>query len=253
MIKTSTKVHGISMIEVWYADEPIKEDGIINYRQARFCPKKKYTTFETLITDLTQEEEEIIAKISKNGRYEIRRAQKEDVKTVIKTAKEITEEDIHEFVHFFTEFWASKGVIYTEGNRLEKEIKRYVEEDCFAITIALIVDKPCVYHTYILEEKTARLYQSASLYRVEEEIPKSLVGMANRFLHKEDMLTFKKMGIRQYDWGGAGTGKEVASITEFKKSFGGSPAVFYDFTRANGRKAKVIDVLSALKHFGKSK
>lgn len=243
MVKISKKVHGVPMIQVWYADEAIKENGIINYRQARFCPKKDYSIFETLITDLTEEEDEIIARISKNGRYEIRRAQKENVKTIMKMGKEITSEDIKEFTSFFTQFWQSKGVDYTDGPNLEKEIMQYVKEDCFAITIALIADKPCVYHTYILDGERARLYHSASLYRVEEDVPKSLVGMANRYLHKEDMMAFKKMGIKQYDWGGAGTGEEVASITEFKKSFGGTNKQYYDFEEARGLKARALKLL----------
>ena len=242
------QVHGVSMITVWYAKEKVKEDGIIIYRQAKFKPAGECTVFDTLETDLQQSEEAIIANISKNGRYEIRRAEKEGVKAQVKAGKSLTEQDIKAFCDFFTEFWQSKGVAYEGKEELYKEISDYAAQGNFVITSAGIGEHTCVYHTYILCEDTVRLYHSASLYRVDESIPRKIVGMANRYLHKEDMLYFKQNGIKTYDWGGAGKGEEVKSITEFKASFGGEPKQYYDFTQVNGVKAKAISMLSDLKN-----
>ena len=63
--------------------------------------------------------------------------------------------------------------------------------------------------------------------------------MANRYLHKEDMMKFQSMGITKYDWGGAGTGEDVANITEFKESFGGERITLYHGEEVHGMKEKI--------------
>ena len=92
----------------------------------------------SLITELS--EDELFGKISKNFRYEIRRAQKEDT--------------------------------------------------------------PYVFHSYIvdMEDKQVRLLHSCSSFR-SEKLLANLIGRINKLLHWEDMIYFKKCGIRQYDWG----------------------------------------------------
>lgn len=247
MLKTEVKRHGTSIITVWYAKEALKQKGIICYREAQFKEPGKVTQFDTLITDLTQSEEEIVGKISKNGRYEIRRAAKEEVTARMMTGANVTDKIIREFCDFFVEFWKSKGVTYTEHDALYEEIKAYAAKEAFAVSVAEIKGKPYIYHTYLLDEEKVRLYHSASLYRVDEEIPHSLVGMANRYLHKEDMMYFKKDGRTVYDWGGAGESEDVKSITEFKKSFGADAAVYYDFNRVNGIWAKLVTKASQIK------
>lgn len=247
MNRIEARVHGIPMITAWYAESNLKENGIIIYRQAKFQPKGIHTLFDTLVTDLTESEEEIIGRISKSGRYEIRRAEKEGVRAEMKCGKELTGTEIRSFCEFFEEFWRSKGVDYREKEALNREISAYAAQGNFVITKAGIAGQVCVYHTYILCGDTVRLYHSASLYRTDDSIPKKIVGMSNRYLHKEDMLYFKKMGIKTYDWGGAGKGEEVKNITEFKESFGGTPAQYYDFTQVNGWQAKLVSFLADCK------
>lgn len=179
MLLLQKKKHGISFVTVWYAKEPLHKAGIIQYREALFKPETASTEFETLLTDLTKTEEEIIAKYSKNCRYEVRRAAKENIQTEMKMGALLTEADIVEFCDFFVEFWASKGVEYKEADHLKEEIREYAAQNAFAITSASVNGKKIIYHTYVTEEARVRLYHSASLYRMEEEVPQSLVGMAN--------------------------------------------------------------------------
>jgi len=148
-----------------------------------------------------------------------------------------------EFCDFFVDFWKSKDVDYTEKYKLKQEISWYAENNAFAITKALLGEKILVYHTYIVAEDMVRLYHSASSFRVDETIPHALVGMANRYLHNQDMLMFKSLGKTKYDWGGAGKGKEVESITKFKESFGGEPQELYNFQRANGLKTRTYNIV----------
>lgn len=248
MLALRKKKHGISFITLWYAEKPIDESGIIQYREALFRPKTASTEFETLLSDLTETEEEIVAKYSKNCRYEVRRAAKENIQTEMKTGQTLTQKDIEEFCDFFVEFWASKGVEYKEADKLKQEIIDYAAENAFAITSASVNGKKIIYHTYVLDDTRVRLYHSASLYRQDEEVPQSLVGMANRYLHKEDMLYFKNAGKTKYDWGGAGKTEDVINITKFKESFGGVPVTYYDFCEIKGIKAGLVTLLSNIKN-----
>ena len=247
MLLLRKRKYGISFITIWYAKEPVKESGVMQYREALFQPESNLVEFETLLSDLTESEEEMIAKFSKNCRYEVRRAAKEAIETEMKTGANLTQKDIEEFCDFFVEFWASKGVEYKEADNLKQELADYAAQNAFAITSVSIAGKKILYHTYVVGDDCVRLYHSASLYRQDDAVPQSLVGMANRYLHKEDMLYFKQMGKTQYDWGGAGKTEDVINITKFKESFGGTPVTYYDFTQVNGWKAKLVILLSGLK------
>ena len=112
--------------------------------------------------------------------------------------------------------------------------------------MAFIGDKLLVYHTYILDEKRVRLYQSASQFRTDESITTKVIGFANRYLHYEDMLFFKRIGKEQYDWGGAGRTEDVESITKFKESFGGTPCVFYNGTQVRGAMPRLYHAVTGL-------
>lgn len=243
MLMVKKMNRGIPIIDCWYATEVCKEKGIIRYKEAYFNSDKKYEQFHTLISDLSFEKESIEASYSKNCRYEVRRAEREGINCLLKCGTEITRTEIDEFCDFFVDFWKSKDVDYTEIEKLRNEISWYAEQNAFAITKAMLGDKVLVYHTYVVDSEAVRLYHSASTFRVDETIPQSLVGMANRYLHNQDMLTFKYLGKAKYDWGGAGKEKEVESITKFKESFGGEPAELYNFQEANGLKAKLYQLV----------
>ena len=153
------------------------------------------------------------------------------------------------FLDFFQEFWESKGVSFTEKGELKEELLAYRELGALTLSTAYIEGKAAVYHTHLFDQDVARLLHSASLYReAEKDNSRNLVGMANRYLHFEEMKYFKQQGIRSYDWGGAGKGEDVLSITEFKESFGGEHVTFHDFTIVTGLKAKIVTALSNLRH-----
>lgn len=241
MLTLSRKSKGIAVLDIWYAKHRSKEKGIIRYHEADTPILPSTIPFLTLVSDLTLTKEEMLSKFSKNCRYEIRRAEREMVTTEAFMGDTLTPQRITEFCEFFKEFWASKGT-EIEIDHLQKEISQYETEGCFMIARASVHNKPIVYHTYIVTQKRARLYQSASLYREDDEIPAATVGMANRYLHKEDMLYFKNIGKTSYDWGGAGIEKEVENITKFKESFGGEHVTFYDGEEVNG----ILPKLAAL-------
>lgn len=240
MLAIKSKKHGVDFVTVWYARELMKEPGIYRYRYALEPLAEPYSQCRTLVSDLTLPVEELAGRFTKNCRYEIRRAPKEGVECECLVGRDIPETCIEQFGQFFEDFWKSKGIASGGREKYTAEIREYAREDAFAVSMARLGEKILVYHTYIVGDDFVRLYQSASHFRLEEDIPSKLVGMANRYLHREDMLFFKGQGKKIYDWGGAGAGEGVESITKFKEAFGGEEAVRYEFEYVSGFKEQCV-------------
>lgn len=234
MLIVSKKNKGIPIIDCWYAEHALAMRGVIRYHEAEKPIGARPEKQETLLSDLREDEETILSRFSGNCRYKVRRAPREGIVCSARYGKEITEQDIMAFTDFFEQFWASKGVSYTEKDKCRAMMRQYASAEAMALTTASIGEKLLVYHTYIMDSRRVRLYQSASQFRTDESITTNIVGFANRYLHYQDMLFFKRMGKEQYDWGGAGKTEEVKSITTFKESFGGEPAAFYNGVEVRG-------------------
>ena len=250
MIKITRKKHGINLTECWFAREPLTESGIVHYIESEFKPAgEKTLEFRTLISDLTETEEEILKKFSKSCIYKVKRAPREGVTAKMYGSDELSDGQlIREFADFFEEFWKSKGVEYQEKDRCVESLTEYMQAGALAIGTASVKDKVQVYHVYVMDEERARLLHSASQFRTEEDIPQTVVGFANRYLHKESMLYFKELGRKIYDWGGAGLEEEVASITRFKESFGGDVRIYYNGESVQGVLPNAVAWASNLRH-----
>lgn len=238
MLVLHRKKHGIHFYTVWFATEPFPKPGIISYYEYRGKrPKTPYVNFETLITDLSESEEEIKQHFSKSCKYKVNRATREDVAWDILDSGRITDTEISEFCEFFSAFWESKGTSLSDKEKLKQELKEYRSQNALTIGYAVVNGERAIYHTHIGDEDTVRLLHSASLYRLQKDTEgntKNLIGMANRLLHYEEMKHFKEQGKLTYDWGGAGHTDEVIHITEFKESFGGDPIEYCNFEQVNG-------------------
>ena len=247
MLILQQKRHGINFYKVWFAKQPIKEAGIVTYYEYMGeKPEVDCVEFDTLITDLTEDEDVIKQHFSKSCKYNINRAMREDVVIHILQPSEIKGQDLTQFCDFFEAFWGSKGSDLKNKQRLMQELSEYNEQGALTISYAEVNGEVAVYHTHISDGQIARSWHSASLYRLQEDeegSAKKLIGMANRLLHFEDMKHFKKIGFTTYDWGGAGHAEDVIHITEFKESFGGTPVVYYNFEQTNGIMAKLFKVL----------
>lgn len=237
MLIIEQKRHGIVFRTIWYATEKIKKAGVHQYREAMFGDSSNNNhLFITLTSDLTESEDAIVTRYSKGCRYEVNRAPKEGIEAEMFWGNMLSQDLIERYLNFYFEFWKSKEVIYsdTEKQKLKNEMLLYAKYNALGISVARKDGRPIVYHSYILDGIRARLWHSVSLFRVDEEVTPKIVGFANRYLHKEDMLTLKKKGTRIYDWGGAGKGEDVINITKFKESFGGQSAEFYHFEETVG-------------------
>lgn len=244
MLLLHKKKHGIHFYTVWFATEPLCKPGIVAYYEyASKKPGIEYSEFETLITDLSETEEEIKQHFSKSCKYKVNRATREDVQCTILDSDKITDEELADFGDFFASFWESKGTSLSDKEKLLQDLRAYRDAGALTLAYAKVNGERAIYHTHIADDTTARLLHSASLYRLqtdEEGNTKNLIGMANRLLHFEEMKHFKQNGKTRYDWGGAGHTEDVIHITEFKESFGGTPEVYYSFEQVNGLMAKLF-------------
>lgn len=236
----------LSYGELWFDEEP-PVDGGVDVLQFRIRPTPvdgaSCSRFLSLVNDLTQDEQTIMAAFGTTNRYQINRAANKDALAyeVIREPREA----LDEFCAFFDEFALQKGI--------ERSYRRGLEAACDAHQLVLSAARRegqrLVWHAHIVCRHTAALLHSASHFRTQDGAQRALVGRANRWLHWRDMLAFKEMGLKTYDWGGMFEDESVpgqASVNEFKRQFGGRPHSAYSCTRALTIKARALGIARAL-------
>ena len=205
--------------KIWFAQELNKSDkfNLSFYKQSSLT-KNIFgfigTPFYTFLIDLKEDIDLFFTRIKKNTKYEINRTSRDGVKFEI-------HEDIDIFIEYYNKFATSKGL-----GQLKKEELIKLNQN-FSITKAINEDNDIyVMHSYICDKelKKVRLFHSASFYESDDKKIRNLVGMANRFLHFEDMKYFKANGYKEYDFGGYAYNtqdKHLQNINDFKAAFDG--------------------------------
>ncbi len=226
MIITSRKCFNILKRNmVWFSEKP--RPGYFSltiYKQTKFSQYIKglyKTDFYSKIIDLTRPIEDINSEIDKTTLYEIRRATKDGSVFNISS-------NINEFVMFYNDFANSKNL---------KSINEsfFKPQDCFVLTEAILDNSVKVKHAYILDKEysRARLLFSASRHlNTNLSSERAVIGRMNRYLHYQDILYFKNIGINEYDLGGFAfntNDNELININKFKDSFGGKLVCEYDY------------------------
>jgi lipid II:glycine glycyltransferase (peptidoglycan interpeptide bridge formation enzyme) len=227
------------MAEIWYNynERPMTKVDVLRYKYVTEH-KEKAASFEelwTLLIDLEKPESELFAQMRKNTRYEINRAKNKDniEHTALLEKGEKNTEKINRYIDFFNAFADSKNRSHIDFSDLEQ----FYNNETLCVRSALVNNESLTMHAYVVSDNTARLYQSSSLFRNSQDGEyKNLVARANRFLHWEDMLYFKRSGTRWYDFGGWYGGeassqsfREQLLINQFKESFGGEKKQEYSF------------------------
>ncbi len=225
MLSIEQKKYLLKIKEVYFAKalqaEKNKTD-IVVYTQ---CMTKSpgFEEFKTLHINLAMDEKSILDGMTKNTRYEIRRAAlKDNLSVHMDLSPE--EHDIREFAQFYDGFAKDKGLSPCSRKRLSA----LRLNNALGCSVAKDGDGiPLCYHVYIIDQTglRVRLLYSASFFRqAADQERRNLIGRANRYLHWADMTEFKKKGFRIYDMGGIappGAGNELERINFFKKMFGG--------------------------------
>lgn len=214
--------------EVWYDEEPPGDPGvdILQYRQ-RAAPitGTRASPFLSLVTDLEVEEDAIVAGFGRDCRYKIRRAESKDGLRMEFTMDPVSR--LEEFRAFYDAFAGQKSLAPSDHRWLVAASNARQ----LALSSASRNGEVLVWHAHVIFGNTAGLQYSGSYFRNKGNEYRALVGRANRWLHWRDMLQFREMGIRRYDWGGLFEDESVperAGINNFKKDFGGQQERTYD-------------------------
>lgn len=201
-------------------------------------PSPACRSFHTLIVDLTQPQESILAAIHKDSRYEIRRAEKSDgVSAEYHTQ---SAELLESFHAFYDEFAQQKGLPKLDAYRL----RQYSDTGHLCLTRVVSQDETLVWHAYYRASRRARLLYSASLFRGLDNAQRNRIGRANRYLHWRDMLFFKSAGFHKYDLGGwtpvESGDSEKLRINKFKEEFGGHHVTEFNCIYASSLKGRIV-------------
>jgi hypothetical protein len=203
----------------WFSDSPQPAD-ICRLAFYYHCRRKAHlpgfirSAKFTKLIDLSRGEEHITAGFNKSTRYELRRAERENLSLA-------TVSDMDAFADFYDGFAESKG--HEQLNR--NDLARY-----WPSTIVLAAQHegaPLVMHAYLIDRDAGRglMLHSASQFRdMEDNETRRLVGRANRHLHHQAMLWMRDQGLRTYDFGGYAHGTtdpQLQAINYFKDNFGG--------------------------------
>jgi hypothetical protein len=185
--------------------------------------------FSTILIDLHQEPDTLLAQMSKTTRNEIRCAAKDEL-----TFEFNAQPDnpwVSDFFEFYDAFASLKGLPKLNRARI------LGMRDCQSLVLTRIKaadGRVLVWHCYVHVNGCARLVHSASLFRAAEKTQQAVISRANRHLHWLDMLHFRGQGFSTYDLGGRYSGQDDAeklNVNRFKEGFGGRVAAQFNTDR----------------------
>ena len=247
------KAHGITIGEEWFNLPQGKLPSCLDILQAvqmETIPSniRELFQFYTTIIDLTQVEPILIGACNETTRYEIKHANLEN-NLLYKHDDSIAE--LEKFALFYDKFAKSKNLLPINISRL----KAYLETGHLLLTSCLSqkTNTPIVYHAYYYDQGRARLLNSASFYReTMDKLERKQIGMANRWLHWQDILYLKEQGTNIYDFGGWYNGKtdeEKIRINQFKQGFGGTIIKGYNYQQGLTIKGKLYLAIKKIYDF----
>ena len=175
----------------------------------------------TILIDLTQDQDQLLAGMNDNTRHQIRKGGRSELTVEFSEKPDLARTE--EFFAFWREFALLKGMPDVNRDRL------LGMREHGALALSRVRDQggeTLVWHCYVYTKEWTRLVYSASLFRKEADKARTtLTGIANRYLHWQDMLRFREMGLTTYDMGGWYAGQTNGAklkINYFKEGFGGA-------------------------------
>jgi len=224
------KGHATVYAEIWYDDVRPIEPGIdiVIHRQRRTpIPGARTSPLLSLQTDLASSREEIISQFERTCASQVKRADKKDGLRSEFTLDPVASLD--EFCEFYDDFAGQQSIWLAD----RKWLRSAAEGGHLALNSVWRGDELLVWHAYLIAGEVARVEYSGSCHRERDADFRSQVARANRWLHLQSMMEFKKLGFAQYDWGGLFEDEskpERVGINRFKRGFGGKQVRSYDCT-----------------------
>lgn len=235
---TSTK-YGVRIADFYYDEEPhANRADIHRYIQwSSPLPGVWCEPYHTIVVDLNQNEDALLANMDRETRYRIRRAFADDLTYDCYNGE--NEQTLAEFFAFYDRFAPLVGLPAANRHRLQVLAQNRALD--FS-TVRQKDEQSLVWHVYHRTNSRVRGLHSAILHRTSSDATfRGLIGRANRYHNWKDMLRFKAAGISVFDLGGWYPGNsdpERLRINRFKEEFGGKVVVNFNGIRAVSMKGK---------------
>ena len=208
--------------DIYFGDEsvpPEPVDIVRHFHRLSPLPGVPSSSMQTILIELAPDPDVLLAAVSKDTRYEIRRAGEKD--GLEYEVAEATPRTVDEFAGYYARFAALKGLppLYPDY------LHALARARALDLSVVRHEGEVLVWHAYYRGRERVRLLHSVSFYRTtEESVRRNLVGRANRYHHWQDMCRFRADAIALYDFGGWYEGardQERVRINAFKQEFGG--------------------------------
>lgn len=199
----------------------------------------------TILIDLTQSEDDLLAAMVANTRKVMRQAAREGIR--VASVMPLNEETWDAFLAAYWKLWRRK----TKAGALGiGQIRELVARDLFDLSVSRDGESRILsWHAYVKTLDRVRLHTTISDMDPSRGSKwNNMVGRAHRLHHWLDMQRFKAEGVATYDFGGVYRGsedQEQINIARFKQSFGGHFADSYDAAVALTWKGRMAQSLVA--------
>lgn len=238
------KIGILSVERVWFETEEERKTDVTRITRVDLpetdkwyvCNEKAYT----VMSNLSLSEEELLKGMRKKVRYEVTRAEKEELAYSIydseelKKCIEVVDQFEKAYLHFASSF--DNKIVLKAYSR--KKIDLYIQNNCLLLT-CMKKENLTVYHMYVFDKNETVLIYSVSDFR-DDNIDNNLAGRANKLLHFYDMKYFKTLGLQRYDWGNISSKDNPNGIDNFKISFGGVVQDKYNILIGNTLLGKIF-------------
>lgn len=231
MLTISRKKALLPIKEYYFWENPVSQpqsDFFSIFIQSK-KPLQGFIPFTTHLIDLFDKSDALYRSISKNTRYKIKRAERNCIEPTYDPLP--TQKTITVFKDFYDRFARTKQVSACNNSKMSALAKRN------ALLLSYAKDRNgalLVGHAYIVDHYLGRirlLYSASHFRNGFSPTERNAIGMANRFLHWQDILYCKDAGYKTYDLGGvalASSDLQKMAIARFKTEFGGVPTTEFN-------------------------
>jgi hypothetical protein len=194
-------------------------------------PTDQWTPFDTLRLDLTRPQEELFARFNSTTRNEVRRADRDDG-----LRSETWADPDAALIGRLLDFFEQVGPQPGQRRPRRRVLSAFASTGRLHLMQATFDGRPLVWHAYLVQDPVALLLHSYSAFRTaESNAGRQRYSRANRWLHWQDMQSFRAAGCTTYDWGGYYGGEHNAAlqrIDAFKAAFGAVVVRLWERTEA---------------------
>ena len=224
------KKAALRIAELWFDEEPCQSriDIVRCFQRSAPMSHGTWTRFHTILIDLTQAADFLLAGMKKDTRYEIRRADSRD-RIAFHQWMPVDHACLARFAAFYDQHSLQKGPVAGAHGRLTE----WAKTD--SLVLSEVRDEKgstLVWHAYYFTKDRVRLVHSVSCREIANDSSwRAMLGRANRFHHWRDILAFAQQAVHFYDFGGwyeGNTDTKKLSINRFKEEFGGQIVVGYN-------------------------